>query len=103
VKFSYANDTITVSLIDMGDRIQMSVKDEGIGIPADVLARIGKPFEQASNNPAVAREGTGLGLSVVKALVGEHGGEMTVESVEDEGTTVTIILPRHQELRAAAA
>ena len=54
------------------------MRDEGIGIPADVLARIGQPFEQASNNPMLAREGTGLGLALVKALVAEHGGRVTV-------------------------
>jgi cell cycle sensor histidine kinase DivJ len=102
VKFSHANDTVTVSLADFGERVQMSVKDEGIGIPADVLERIGQPFEQATNNPRVAREGTGLGLSVVKALVGEHGGEMKVESRVDEGTTITITLPKFQEERQAA-
>jgi cell cycle sensor histidine kinase DivJ len=79
--------------------VQLSVKDEGVGIPAEVLERIGQPFEQATNNPHVAREGTGLGLSLVKALVGEHGGKMAVESREDHGTTVTITLPRRQERR----
>jgi cell cycle sensor histidine kinase DivJ len=80
----------------------MSVSDEGIGIPADVLERIGQPFEQASNNPMLAREGTGLGLSVVKALVSAHGGDMKVESREDIGTTITINLPRFQHRREAA-
>ena len=103
VKFSHAHDTVTVSLVDLGEVVQMTVKDEGIGIPAKVLERIGQPFEQATNNPVVAREGTGLGLSVVKALVGEHGGEMKVDSREDEGTTVTIILPKQQECREAQA
>ena len=79
--------------------MQLWVKDEGTGIPADVLERIGQPFEQATNNPHVAREGTGLGLSLVKALVGEHNGKMAVASREDEGTTVTITLPRRQERR----
>ena len=67
-----------------------------------MLERIGQPFEQATNNPVMAREGTGLGLSVVKALVGEHGGEMAVESREHAGTTITITLPRCQEHREAA-
>jgi signal transduction histidine kinase len=102
VKFSQAEGAITVSLTDMGATVQMSVRDEGIGIPAEVLARIGQPFEQASSNPMLAREGTGLGLSVVKALVGEHGGEMAVESREHAGTTITITLPRRQERRKAA-
>jgi len=78
------------------------VKDDGVGIPAEVLERIGQPFEQASNNPMLAREGTGLGLSLVKALVNEHGGTMTVTSREDVGTTVTVTLPRAQQDRKAA-
>jgi cell cycle sensor histidine kinase DivJ len=102
VKFSQAQGAITVSLTELGDRVAMSVRDEGVGIPAEVLARIGQPFEQASNNPMLAREGAGLGLSVVKALVGEHGGEMTVESREHAGTAITITLPRRQERREAA-
>jgi signal transduction histidine kinase len=103
VKFSRPSGIITVSLNERADRVELSVKDEGVGIPASVLARIGQPFEQANNNPMLAREGTGLGLSVVKALVGEHGGEIKVESREDVGTTITITLPRHQQQRAAAA
>jgi len=99
VKFSEEKGIITVTLKDLGETVQFSVKDEGTGIPADVLERIGQPFEQATNNPHVAREGTGLGLSLVKALVGEHGGKMAVASREDEGTTVTITLPRRQERR----
>jgi signal transduction histidine kinase len=100
VKFSEEKGIITVGLKDMGEMVQFSVRDEGTGIPADVLERIGQPFEQATNNPHVAREGTGLGLSLVKALVGEHGGKMAVESREDEGTTVTITLPRRPERRS---
>jgi len=96
VKFSEEKGIITVTLKDLGETVQFSVRDEGMGIPADVLERIGQPFEQATNNPHVAREGTGLGLSLVKALVGEHGGKMAVASREDEGTTVTITLPRRQ-------
>ena len=99
VKFSEEKGTITVTLKDLGDTVQLSVRDEGVGIPAEILKRIGQPFEQATNNPHVAREGTGLGLSLVKALVGEHGGKMAVASREDAGTTVTITLPRRQEQR----
>jgi signal transduction histidine kinase len=103
VKFSRPEGVITVSLAERAKTVELSVRDEGIGIPAAVLARIGQPFEQANNNPMLAREGTGLGLSVVKALVGEHGGEIKVESREHVGTTITITLPRVQEQRQAAA
>ena len=102
VKFSRNDSEVRVTLSGLGDHVQLSVSDEGIGIPADVLERIGQPFEQASNNPMLAREGTGLGLSVVRALVREHGGDMKVESREQVGTTITITLPRHQQQREAA-
>ena len=102
VKFSRNDSEVRVTLSGPGDCVQMTVSDEGIGIPADVLERIGQPFEQASNNPMLAREGTGLGLSVVRALVREHGGDMKVESREQVGTTITITLPRHQQQREAA-
>jgi signal transduction histidine kinase len=102
VKFSQPSGVIAVSLTQHTDWVELKVRDEGVGIPASVLARIGQPFEQASNNPMLAREGTGLGLSVVKALVGEHGGTFQVESREQVGTTITIILPRQQERREAA-
>ncbi|HKQ43886.1 MAG TPA: ATP-binding protein [Rhizomicrobium sp.] len=103
VKFSRDGGTITMSLTETAEAVRMAVQDEGVGIAADVLSRIGKPFEQASNNPMLAREGTGLGLSVVKALVGEHGGEVAVDSQEHIGTTVCVILPRRQESRKSKA
>jgi cell cycle sensor histidine kinase DivJ len=70
------------------------VRDTGVGIAADDLARIGDPFFQAGETYHQRRhEGTGLGLSIVKSLVGMHGGEMRVQSRVGEGTTVTIALP----------
>jgi signal transduction histidine kinase len=78
------------------------VHDNGVGIPADVLPRIGRAFEQASNDPMLAREGTGLGLALVRALVGQHGGTVQIDSQEGSGTTVTVALPLSQPVRAAA-
>ncbi|HEX4177837.1 MAG TPA: HAMP domain-containing sensor histidine kinase, partial [Rhizomicrobium sp.] len=78
VKFSREGGLISLALSLSRDDLEIRVKDEGIGIPADVLARIGQPFEQASNDPMLAREGTGLGLALVKALAAEHGGSLTV-------------------------
>ena len=79
------------------------MRDEGIGIPAGLLSRIGQPVEQASNNPMLAREGTGLGLALVKALVAEHGGSFDVTSRENVGTEITVMLPRRQQPRASRA
>ena len=103
VKFSREGGAITLTVCAPHDCVEIRVRDEGIGIPADVLARIGQPFEQASNNPMLAREGTGLGLALVKALVAEHGGRLTVASQENVGTEITVTLPRRHEPRASKA
>jgi signal transduction histidine kinase len=103
VKFSRQGGEITLMLAARHDCVELGVKDEGIGIPADVLTRIGQPFEQASNNPMLAREGTGLGLALVKALVAEHGGRVIVSSQENVGTEISVILPIRQALRASRA
>ncbi|HUE65853.1 MAG TPA: HAMP domain-containing sensor histidine kinase [Rhizomicrobium sp.] len=103
VKFSRDGGAITLSLRAGHDCVEIKVRDEGIGIPADLLARIGQPFEQASNNPMLAREGTGLGLALVTALVAEHRGRLAVTSKENVGTEFTVVLPRRQEPRASRA
>jgi signal transduction histidine kinase len=103
VKFSREGGEITLSLRTLRDGAEIRVRDEGIGIPAEVLVRIGQPFEQASNNPMLAREGTGLGLALVKALVAEHGGRFNVSSQENVGTEITVVLPRRQASGASRA
>jgi two-component system cell cycle sensor histidine kinase PleC len=73
-----------------------------MGIPADVLPRLGNPFEQAATNPMIAKTGTGLGLALIRALAEKHGGTMRIESVEGEGTTVTVELLALRQVLAAA-
>jgi signal transduction histidine kinase len=104
VKFSRPGGRVTLNLAGKGDDVEIAVRDEGIGIPPDLMMRIGQPFTQSSADPMLAREGTGLGLALVKALVGRHGGVFEVESRENVGTTITVRLPRrqHQPARVAA-
>jgi len=73
--------------------LRLTVRDTGIGIPSDVLPRLARPFEQASNDPARAHGGSGLGLALVKSLTQLHGGEFTIKSKEGHGTEVTVTLP----------
>jgi signal transduction histidine kinase len=102
VKFTRKGGTVEVTATAIGDHVRISVRDTGIGIPAHILTRIGGAFEQASNDPMLAREGTGLGLALVTALVAQHGGALRIESKENVGTTVTVDLPRSQAARVAA-
>jgi two-component system, cell cycle sensor histidine kinase DivJ len=93
VKFTERGGTVTVSANVEGTRFVVRIADTGVGIAADDLKRVGDPFFQAGKTYQRRHEGTGLGLSIVKSLVALHGGEMTVQSQIDEGTTVTVALP----------
>jgi cell cycle sensor histidine kinase DivJ len=93
IKFTERGGKVTVSAAVEGSRLMLRVTDTGVGIAADDLKRLGDPFFQAGKTYQRRHEGTGLGLSIVKSLIGLHGGELTVQSKIDEGTTVTVALP----------
>lgn len=80
-----------------GEYLQLSIEDDGCGMPAEVRARIFEPFY--TTKPAGA--GTGLGLSMVHGIVAEHQGVIEVESVVGRGTSFTILLPGCDELESA--
>jgi cell cycle sensor histidine kinase DivJ len=73
--------------------VEIVVRDSGTGISKADLERLGRPFEQVENAQTRAKEGTGLGLALVKSLAKMHGGEAILESALGEGTTVTVRLP----------
>jgi cell cycle sensor histidine kinase DivJ len=102
VKFSSSGGSVKVSLEVKPDFVRMRVRDKGIGIPADVLPRLGGAFEQAANDPHLAREGTGLGLALVRRLAAAHGGSVHLASTENVGTCVTVELPLRCAERQAA-
>jgi signal transduction histidine kinase len=93
VKFTPAGGAVSVSVQPSDGGLLVAVHDNGIGIPEKTLARLGRAFEQADNDPMRAREGTGLGLALVKSLVAQHGGRMQIESRQGAGTTVSVELP----------
>jgi two-component system phosphate regulon sensor histidine kinase PhoR len=72
----------------------ISVTDDGIGIPREHLPRLTERFYRVDAGRSRAMGGTGLGLAIVKHIVNRHRGDMRIESVEGEGTTVSIWLPR---------
>ncbi|HMG94129.1 MAG TPA: HAMP domain-containing sensor histidine kinase, partial [Chryseolinea sp.] len=81
--------TITLTTKKSGDKVLISVKDNGIGIPQYVLAKIFQLF--FTTKPT--GEGTGLGLSMSYDIVKAHGGELKVETKDGDGSTFTVILP----------
>lgn len=94
VKFTPEGGEITVSITRaQGDRVRLAVADTGIGIAAEDLARLAKPFEQVEGQHSKTTQGTGLGLSLTKALIELHHGEMMMESEPGLGTTVSFEIP----------
>ena len=93
VKFSHPGDTVRVCATWSQDQWRVDVADQGIGIPPDEMDRLFHRFVRASNARTSGRPGTGLGLSVVKAIVELHGGRVTVASELGQGTTFSIYLP----------
>ena len=94
VKFTPPNGRVWVRLSLEGPSVVLRVSDNGVGIAAADLARLGDPFFQASSSLDRRFEGTGLGLCVVRGLVGLHGGSIVIESGVKAGTTVAVRLPR---------
>jgi PAS domain S-box-containing protein len=95
VKYSPEGSTVTLALLPGPEGICIAVRDEGIGIPADDLPRIFDRFHRGANVTGRVG-GLGLGLTSVVRAVEAHRGSVAVDSVEGEGTTFTITLPRRR-------
>jgi cell cycle sensor histidine kinase DivJ len=93
VKFTDRGGRVTVAAAIEATDILIAVEDTGVGISADDLPRVGRPFFQARGTYDRRHDGTGLGLSIVQGLVGLHGGEVNIASRLGEGTRVTVRLP----------
>ena len=91
IKFTPPGGRVAISARVEGDNIQVSVVDNGVGIPADDLPRIFERFYKADK--ARASGGTGLGLAIARHIVEAHGGRIWAESTEGKGSTFTFTIP----------
>ncbi|MCM0081597.1 ATP-binding protein [Geomonas sp. Red32] len=94
IKYSSTGDKVAVSAADEGKMVRVSVKDEGIGIPAKDLPRLFERFYRVDAARSRDCGGTGLGLSIVKHIVQAHGGSVSVESTPGAGSTFSFTLPK---------
>jgi len=99
VKYGRQGGKILLSAVEKDQReIQISVKDDGIGIPREDLPRIFQRYYRVDKGRSQELGGTGLGLSIVKHIVQAHGGQVWAESEPGKGSTFYVTLPRVEDL-----
>jgi signal transduction histidine kinase len=96
IKYNADGGTVTVSARMTESEVAIRVADTGQGIANEKLSQITLPFIQGDDDASTSRDGFGLGLSIVQALVAEWGGRMTIESELGAGTTVEVTVPLNQ-------
>ena len=93
IKFSYNNGNIYINLWKRNNELNISVKDEGMGIPIKEQDKIFNRFAQSSNHKKIEQSGSGIGLALVESLTKAHNGNISLKSQEDRGSEFIIRLP----------
>ena len=99
IKYSNPGSTITVSAEEVGNMIQVTVTDNGVGISEADLPHVKTKFFKANHT----RRGSGIGLAVADEIISMHGGRLDITSELNVGTNVTITLPVESQLRSIAS
>lgn len=94
VKFSHSDSTITIEVTDKSEKIFVSVKDTGIGIPKDSIMKIWDRFYKTDLSRGKDKTGSGLGLAITKEIIQSHGENINVISTEGAGTEFVFSLKR---------
>lgn len=97
LKFSHSDSTITIETTEKNEKIFVSVKDTGIGIPKDSIKKIWERFYKTDLSRGKDKKGTGLGLSIVKEIIQAHGENINCISTEGVGTEFIFTLPLAKE------
>ncbi|KAA0566072.1 cell wall metabolism sensor histidine kinase WalK [Bacillus sp. CH30_1T] len=93
LKYSPEGGTITFKTIEKNGYIEISVSDQGLGIPKENLEKIFERFYRVDKARTRQMGGTGLGLAIAKEMISAHGGDVWATSTEGKGTTITFTLP----------
>ena len=91
-------DRISIRINDVGDFVQVEIEDNGKGIAKKDLPYIFDRFYRADASRNSAAGGSGIGLSIVKKIIEDHGGKIWATSKEDEGTVMYFVLRKYQEV-----
>ena len=98
IKYSRSGTTVTIAMKLLPQYVEVSIQDQGVGIPQHQLDRVFSKFFRGDNVVRMDTKGTGLGLFIVKNIVKNHGGEIRVQSEENKGTEIIFTIPRSKDL-----
>jgi signal transduction histidine kinase len=93
LKYTPEGGEVTIHLVTAPTTLTFSIRDTGIGIPAQDIPRLFEKFYRGSNREALAQRGTGLGLAIVKSIAERHGGKVWAESEPGRGSTFHLQIP----------
>lgn len=102
VRYSNRGGTVSVSIAPSPQGVALRVADQGIGIPSGDLALVFDRFFRGNNAAERHGEGSGLGLPMARSIAEAHGGSISLQSREGDGTIVTVILPQADRMRVVA-
>jgi two-component system, OmpR family, sensor histidine kinase VicK len=94
IKFTYEDGQIVINIVEEDDRILLSIKDNGIGIPNELKPYIFERFTRAKRPGIKGEKSVGLGMAIIKRIVELHEGKIWLESEENRGTAFYIAIPR---------
>lgn len=94
IKYGAQNRPVTLTLADKGEEVQIQVHNEGHVLSLDEKTMLFEPFRRSAFAQKTENKGWGLGLTLVRGIVDFHGGQISVESKENQGTTFTITMPK---------
>jgi signal transduction histidine kinase/ActR/RegA family two-component response regulator len=101
-KYSPSGSSVVIRAAIEGEQVAVSVTDNGVGIPPNMLGRVFEMFERVDREPSAAQEGLGIGLTLVRRLVELHGGTVAAHSEGmNRGSTFTVRLPLLSQVGAA--
>jgi len=101
LKFTQAGGDVTVGGVDLGDQVQITVSDTGIGVPPTERDRVFDRFYQVDSSAERAYRGVGLGLTICKHIVAHHGGRIWLEDNELQGSRFCFVLLKRLEVAEA--
>lgn len=98
IKYTPDGGRISLRLQDLGDRAEVTVTDNGVGIPEEDIPHLFERFYRVEKARSSDKGGTGLGLAIAKEFAVAHGGDIRVSSIVGKGTTFTVTLPKQGKL-----